>query len=385
MKIDWKLKGSNLLRFSCGKDTIVHPETCSGMVLMEHNNNKSLADWITSDSTRETKGSLIEWLTAYYAATVDVARNDTLDPLTHHAGIIYPSEGLHIIDDAGGLAVASASNDTFGGIKLGYTDTDSTRKVQLDSSGNAFVSVDNLSVDSYLQDWNGSDLSYAARIYTASDAFNTLNLNDYYQTFADYFTTNIPSASRIYPVRADSFGRLYAFVNWSQTPISIFADKPSGSDCGYVPTASSVTDKTNKYLNAYGNWASVSYNSLLNRPSVLGGSTTSGFLVPSSSGDNTKFLRGDGVWATPTNTTYEVATPAVNGLLQLNPEIPESDAALADNSEATSEFTDLFIPVVANFENAKCHGVSLKLIVDTIINTPGILAALKDALNTTNA
>ena len=317
MKIDWKLKGFNLLKFGCGKEVTVHPETCSDMVLMRHNNNKSLADWITDDSTLETKSSLSKWLEEYYAtATLAVAKNDTLDPLTqeviHYAGIIYPSEGLTIIDDAGGLSIAPAKNDTFGGIKLGYTDTNNTRRVQIDSSGNAFVSIDNISVDNYLQDWNGSNLSYAARIYTASDAFNILNLNDYYQTFVNYFTTNIPSASRIYPVRADRFGRLYAFVNWSQTPISIFANKPSGSDCGYVPTASSVTDKANKYLNANGNWASVSYNSLLNRPSVLGGSTTSGFLVPSSSaGDSTKFLRGDGVWAIPTDTTYSADNESI--------------------------------------------------------------------------
>lgn len=378
MKIDWKLKGSNLLRFSCGKDTIVHPETCSGMVLMRHNTNKSLADWITSDSTLETKGSLIEWLTAYYAATVNVAQNDTQDPLTHHAGIVYPSEGLHIIDDAGGLAITAASNSTFGGIKLGYTDTSSTRGVQVDTEGNAYVDVNGISANSYLQNWNGGDLSYSARIYTATDAFDNLNLNDNYGIFADYFTSNIPTASRIYPVRADRLGRLYAFVNWSQTPISIFAGKPSGTDSGYVPTASGVgsSDKANKYLNASGEWASVSYNSLRDRPTALGSSSTTGYLVPSSTGESNKFLNGNGSWAVP----YRTAT-SNNALGLLHVWREDVDCPVAEPA-ATPITDNEIVPIVYNERtNAETHGVLLNTIVEALINNQALLQALKTALN----
>lgn len=37
--------------------------------------------------------------------------------------------------------------------------------------------------------------------------------------------------------------------------------------------------------------------------------------APQTTSDNTKFLRGDGTWATPTDTTYSVATSSVNGLM----------------------------------------------------------------------
>lgn len=372
MKIDWKLKGSNLLRFGCGKDTIVHPETCSGMVLMGHNNNKSLADWITSDSTLETKGSLIEWLTAYYAATVDVAQNDTPNPLTHHAGIIYPSEGLHIIDDAGGLAVAPASNDTFGGIKLGYTDINNTRRVQLDSSGNAFVSVDNISVDNYLQDWNGIVTQLSPRVYIDSnDVLGNLDLNTYLANFRDYYDTlGVPDWHKMYLVRPDKAGRLYAYVNWENTTYYAF----EGTSAGLVPNANTVSSKATKYLNANGQWATptnTTYGTF---------TTTENGLVPKSTTNASKFLKGDGTWATPENTTYSTANhDNPEGLLDVLTTAPDSTAEIADNSESETTFDDYFIPVVYN-SDSKCHGVSLKLIVDTIINTPEILAALKAAL-----
>lgn len=74
MKIDWKLKGNNLLRFGCGKDVTVHPETCSKMVLMNCNEDKSLYDWITNDGESTLGTSLSNWLVSnppYTTATKD--------------------------------------------------------------------------------------------------------------------------------------------------------------------------------------------------------------------------------------------------------------------------------------------------------------------------
>lgn len=380
MKIDWKIKGWNLLKFGCSKDSVIHPETCSDVVMLGHNNSLSLSNWITEDSTKKMKNSLSEWLAEYYAsATLAIAANDETDSqqqIIHHAGIIYPSEGLTVIDEAGGLSLTKATSDTLGGIKLGYTDTDSTRGVHLDSSGNAFVSIDNISTDNYLQDWNGIITTQSPRVYfNNDDSLGKLDLSTYLTNFKDYYKgIGTPDWQRMYPVRTDTEGRLYTYVNWEDTTYYAFG----GTVAGLVPNANSVTAKSTKFLNANGDWATPT-----NTTYGVFSSSTNG-LVPKST-NSAAYLQGNGTWTVPQNTTYEVATPAVNqGLLQLNPEISESDAALADNSEATSEFTDLFIPVVANSEIAKCHGVSLKLIVDTIINTPEILTALRDALNPSN-
>lgn len=371
MKIDWKIKGWNLLKFGCSKDSVIHPETCSDVVMLGHNNSLSLSNWITEDSTKKMKNSLSEWLATYYAdITLPIAGNDE-----NHAGIIYPSEGLTVIDEAGGLSLTKATSDTLGGIKLGYTDTNNTRGVHIDRSGNAFVSIDNISTDNYLQDWNGTITAQSPRVYfNNDDSLGRLDLNTYLANFRDYYSgIGTPDWQRMYPVRTDIQGRLYTYVNWEDTTYYAFR----GTVAGLVPNANSVTAKSTKFLNANGDWATPT-----NTTYGVFSSSTNG-LVPKST-NSAAYLQGNGTWTVPQNTTYEVATPAENeGLLQLNPEIPESTAALADNSEATSEFTDLFIPVVANF-TSKCHGVSLKLIVDTIIDTPEILTALRDALNPSN-
>ena len=406
MKIDWKLKGWNLLKFGCSRDSVIHPETCSDVVLMGHNGSQSLTDWITKDQTNPSLGnSLTDWITNIFIQTVgdetqfiinadyapasedwDITNSLLLGTLNNEHEIRVPygsvssygafkvGEGLRATN--GVLAVKAANTTEFGGFKL-YQATDvlpnNCLRVQLDANGKAYSDLRELSIENYLQDWSGANLTYAARIYTASDGFSNLNLNDYYQTFVNYFATNIPSASRIYPVRADRFGRLYAFVNWSQTPISIFAGKPSGSDCGYVPTAGSVTDKANKYLNENGNWASVSYNSLLNRPSVLGGSTTSGFLVPSSSGGNTKFLRGDGAWAIPTGTTYEPASEGnPNGLLSVYNQITDATGCTVIATAATPTI----IAPVRYEKNIEIHGI----VLDDLMEDTTFLRALATAL-----
>ncbi len=42
---------------------------------------------------------------------------------------------------------------------------------------------------------------------------------------------------------------------------------------------------------------------------------THGLVPAPAAGKQTQYLRGDGTWATPTNTTYSVATQSANGLM----------------------------------------------------------------------
>ena len=149
MKIDWKLKGFNLLKFVCNKSLVLHPETCSNMVLMDHDSDLNLKNWITGGSSSvNIESSLGAWLIQNYSSlTVPYAGNDTLDTLgniVHHAGVVYPGEGLSIAlngdseDIPGELKVNVATSDKFGGIKLGYTAAGSNVPVQVDAEGKAF-------------------------------------------------------------------------------------------------------------------------------------------------------------------------------------------------------------------------------------------------------
>lgn len=65
-------------------------------------------------------------------------------------------------------------------------------------------------------------------------------------------------------------------------------------------------------------------------------------LVPApAAGKNTQYLRGDGTWATPTNTTYNNATQSTAGLMSATDKT-KLDGLSAPASISTSEIDDLF-------------------------------------------
>ena len=101
-----------------------------------------------------------------------------------------------------------------------------------------------------------------------------------------------------------------------KSAIGNFVKSGSGASAGLVP-APSTTAGTSKYLREDGTWATPPDTTY----SVFGksGSTASTGLVPkpSTTAGTSKYLREDGTWATPpdTNTTYVNATPSSAGLM----------------------------------------------------------------------
>ena len=145
-----------------------------------------------------------------------------------------------------------------------------------------------------------------------------------------------------------------------------------------------TTINTTAFLRKDGSWQIPAYNNLQNKPVAFQNDTTygHGFVSKPTAGNTGKFLRGDGTWQTPTNTTYSTANhDNPEGLLNVSDTIADSTAALADNSSSPTTYTDQFIPVVYN-ENNKIHGVSLKLILDTILdsNNKDMLRTLAQAI-----
>lgn len=89
------------------------------------------------------------------------------------------------------------------------------------------------------------------------------------------------------------------------------ATASAAGTAGYVP-APSAGDTRIRFLNANGTWSNV--------PTMTGATSSAAGavgLVPAPTTSNRgQFLRGDGTWATPTNTTYGVATTTALGLVK---------------------------------------------------------------------
>lgn len=143
----------------------------------------------------------------------------------------------------------TSSATVLGGIKVGYTTSGKNYKVQLDSSGNAYVNVP----------WTDNNTTYNQ---ATSDKLGLVKIG--------YSATG-----KNYPVVLDGSGKMYVNVPW--------------------------TDTNTTYSN-------------------MGAATSSAAgkagLVPApAAGAQGKYLRGDGTWATPPNTTYAVANESTNGLM----------------------------------------------------------------------
>jgi hypothetical protein len=134
----------------------------------------------------------------------------------------------------------TSSATVLGGIKVGYTTSGKNYKVQLDSSGNAYVNVP----------WTDTNTTY---------------------TNMGAATASVAGKAGLVP--APAAGKQTSFLR--------------GDGTWVVPTNTT-----------YG-LASTTANGLLRQ---LNGSTSS-------------FMRGDGTWATPPNTTYAVANESTNGLM----------------------------------------------------------------------
>ena len=150
-------------------------------------------------------------------------------------------------------SLPTASSTTKGGITLGYSENGKNYPLELDSSGKAFVNVP----------WTDNNTTYSAG--------TGLSLSG--STFS--VKTGYTTSGKNYKVAADSSGNLYVNVPW---------------------TDNNTTYSTFKAATA----------------SAAGGS---GLVPAPAAGENDEYLRGDGTWATPTNTTYSNATTSTAGLM----------------------------------------------------------------------
>lgn len=125
-----------------------------------------------------------------------------------------------------------------------------------------------------------------------------------------------------YPVELDSSGKMYVNVPWTDTNTTYGVVGANGST-GLVKNGSTVTNASG--YTACPIVGGIPYykdtnTTYANMKAATASAAGAAGLVPApAAGKQSSFLRGDGTWVVPTNTTYGLASTTANGLLrQLN-------------------------------------------------------------------
>lgn len=192
------------------------------------------------------------------------------------------------------FAPPTSSATVLGGIKVGYTTSGKNYKVQLDSSGNAYVNVP----------WTDNNTAYSQ---ATSDNLGLVKIG---------YSAN----GKNYPVALDGNGKMYVNVPWTDTNTTYTnmgaASASASGKAGLVPAPAAGAQA--KYLRGDGTWQTPPNTTYSNMGGATSSAAGSAGLVPApTAGKQTSFLRGDGTWVVPTNTTYAKANTTTLGLVMI--------------------------------------------------------------------
>ncbi len=223
----------------------------------------------------------------------------------------------------------TSSATVLGGIKVGYTTSGKNYKVQLDSSGNAYVNVpwtdNNTTYNEATADTLGLvKIGYVSngKNYAVLLANGKMYVNvpwtDSNTTYTQATSDNLglvkigySANGKNYPVALDGNGKMYVNVPWTDTNTTYTnmraASASAAGSAGLVPAP--AAGKQASFLRGDGTWV-VPTNTTYGLAS-----TTANGLLRQLNGSTSSFMRGDGTWATPPNTTYAVANESTNGLM----------------------------------------------------------------------
>lgn len=235
----------------------------------------------------------------------------------------------------------TSSATVLGGIKVGYTTSGKNYKVQLDSSGNAYVNVpwtdNNTTYNQATADTLGlvkigydtSGKNYAVVLDGNGKMYVNVPWTDNNTTYAQATSDKLglvkigySATGKNYPVVLDGSGKMYVNVPWTDTNTTYSnmgaATSSAAGKAGLVPAPAAGAQ--GKYLRGDGTWQTPPNTTYSNMGGATSSAAGSAGLVPApAAGKQASFLRGDGTWAVPTNTTYGLASTTANGLLrQLN-------------------------------------------------------------------
>lgn len=186
----------------------------------------------------------------------------------------------------------TSSATVLGGIKVGYTTSGKNYKVQLDSSGNAYVNVP----------WTDNNTTYNE---ATADTLGLVKIG-------------YASNGKNYAVLLAN-GKMYVNVPWTDTNTTYGVVGANGST-GLVKNGSTVTSASG--YTACPIVGGIPYykdtnTTYANMKAATASAAGAAGLVPApAAGKQASFLRGDGTWVVPTNTTYGLASTTANGLLR---------------------------------------------------------------------
>lgn len=187
----------------------------------------------------------------------------------------------------------TSSATVLGGIKVGYTTSGKNYKVQLDSSGNAYVNVP----------WTDNNTTYNEA--TAG----TLGL----------VKIGYASNGKNYAVLLAN-GKMYVNVPWTDSNTTY--TQATSDNLGLVKIGYSANGKNypvaldgngKMYVNVPWTDTNTTYTNMGAASASAAGKA--GLVPAPAAGAQAKYLRGDGTWQTPPNTTYAVANESTNGLM----------------------------------------------------------------------
>lgn len=235
----------------------------------------------------------------------------------------------------------TSSATVLGGIKVGYTTSGKNYKVQLDSSGNAYVNVpwtdNNTTYNQATADTLGlvkigydtSGKNYAVVLDGNGKMYVNVPWTDNNTTYAQATSDNLglvkigySANGKNYPVALDGNGKMYVNVPWTDTNTTYSVVGANGTT-GLVKNGSTVTSASGYTACPivggipYYKDTNTTYANM--KAATVSAAGAAGLVPAPAAGKQTSFLRGDGTWVVPTNTTYGLASTTANGLLrQLN-------------------------------------------------------------------
>lgn len=233
----------------------------------------------------------------------------------------------------------TSSATVLGGIKVGYTTSGKNYKVQLDSSGNAYVNVPWTDTNTTYTNMGAASASAAGKAglvpapaagkqtsFLRGDGTWVVPTNTAYAkantTTLGLVMIGYSENGKNYPVELDSSGKMYVNVPWTDTNTTYGVVGANGST-GLVKNGSTVTSASGYTACPivdgipYYKDTNTTYANM--KAATASAAGAAGLVPAPAAGKQTSFLRGDGTWVVPTNTTYGLASTTANGLLkQLN-------------------------------------------------------------------
>ena len=265
-----------------------------------------------------------------------LSSEDGYEPYTASQASSVPWSG--VTGKPSTFAPPTSSATVLGGIKVGYTTSGKNYKVQLDSSGNAYVNVpwtdNNTTYNEATADTLGlvkigyasNGKNYAVLLANGKMYVNvpwTDNNTTYTQATSDNLglvKIGYSANGKNYPVALDGSGKMYVNVPWTDTNTTYSnmgaATSSAAGKAGLVPAPAAGAQ--GKYLRGDGTWQTppnTTYNNMGGATSSAAG--TSGLVPAPAAGKQASFLRGDGTWVVPTNTTYAKANTSTLGLVMI--------------------------------------------------------------------